>query len=475
MEISEKQQQQLRRLPGVDALLLALADGAEADRIPKTVLVGAVRSELDACRQTILNSPETADAVSFSQPALLTRIVAAARRRMALNLRRVINATGVIVHTNLGRSLLADAAIANMAAVAAGYSNLEYDLSAGRRGSRYTAVEDILCEISGAEAAMVVNNNAGAVLLCLATVAEGREVVVSRGELVEIGGSFRVPDIIARSGCILKEVGTTNRTHPNDYERAIGENSALLLKVHQSNYAIVGFSADVPLPDLVSLGKKHHMPVMDDLGSGTFIDLSAHGLAREPTVQETVATGVDLATFSGDKLLGGPQAGIIVGRKKYIEQIKKNPLTRALRIDKLTLAALESTLHLYRDPERALSAIPTLKMLTMSLEVIDGRARQLSMCLEKIADPRLHVQVTTGISRAGGGSLPLQNLESRCVAIQIDGRTVQSVERALRASRPPVIGRIEDGLFLMDVRTLPEDEFDTIAMVVSALLKKAEK
>ncbi len=474
MGISEKQQRLLRQLPGVDSILLAIADDIDLGRVPKTVLVRSVRDVLDDCRQTILDESTPTEASLFDEFSLLKRIGLVAREHMALNLTRLVNATGVIVHTNLGRSLLAEPAISNMTTVAAGYSNLEYDLAAGCRGSRYTAVEDIICEISGAEAAMVVNNNAGAVLLSLSTLADGREVIVSRGELVEIGGSFRIPDIITRSGCILREVGTTNRTHLEDYDRAIGDDTALLLKVHKSNYSIVGFSAEVSLPDLVRLGKKHRIPVMDDLGSGTFIDLSTFGLAKESTVQDTVASGADLATFSGDKLLGGPQAGIIVGKKEYIDRIKQNPLTRALRIDKMTLAALESTMHLYREPERAVEMIPTLRMLALPVRIIDTRARQLKSMLENINDPALHVHIVKKSSRAGGGSLPLQNLESRCIALRIDDRTAQFIERALRKSRPSIIGRIEDETFLMDVRTISEDEFEIIVTAVTALLQRQD-
>lgn len=472
MGITEKRQRLLRALPGVDAILLAMANDTDFDHIPRAVKVRSVREVLDDCRRIILDDANRADASLFSEASLLKRIGQVVRRHMALNLSRVVNATGVIVHTNLGRSLLAEAAISNMAAVAAGYTNLEYDLTAGHRGSRYSAVADIICEISGAEAALVVNNNAGAVLLCLSTLADGREVIVSRGELVEIGGSFRIPDIITRSGCILREVGTTNRTHLRDYDQAIGDGTALLLKVHKSNYSIVGFSAEVSLPDLVRLGKKRRIPVMDDLGSGTFIDLSTFGLAKEPTVQDTVAAGTDLASFSGDKLLGGPQAGIIVGKKEYIDRIKQNPLTRALRIDKLTLAALESTMHLYRDPRKAVESIPTLRMLSLPLQVIETRAQQLASMLEKINCSGLHVRIVRKSSRAGGGSLPIQDLESRCVAIRIDTLTAQFIERTLRHSRPAIIGRIEDESFLMDVRTLSENDFDLILTAITALFQR---
>jgi L-seryl-tRNA(Ser) seleniumtransferase len=283
--------------------------------------------------------------------------------------------------------------IENIAAIAGRYSNLEYDLEAGKRGSRYSNIEDILCEISGAQAAMVVNNNAGAVLLCLDTIARGREVIVSRGELVEIGGSFRIPDVMAKSGSVLKEVGTTNRTHKKDYENAVNDNTALLLKVHRSNYSVIGFTSEVSLKELVELGNRHSRPVMEDLGSGTFIDFSKYGLVKEPTVQESVAAGADVVTFSGDKLLGGPQAGIIVGKKHHLEQIKKNPLARALRIDKLTLAALEATFCLYRDEAKAVRRIPTLRMLTMDINEIEQKALKLMENLKKLDTSRLRIDL----------------------------------------------------------------------------------
>jgi L-seryl-tRNA(Ser) seleniumtransferase len=315
--------------------------------------------------------------------------MAAVTKATTPNLKPVVNATGVVVHTNLGRSLLPETVVENIAVIAGRYSTLEYDLDAGKRGSRHAIVEDLLCEISGCQAAMAVNNNAGAVLLCLETFARSKEVIVSRGELVEIGGSFRVPDVMAKSGGILKEVGTTNRTHLRDYENAIGDNTALLLKVHRSNYSVIGFTAEVSLRELVELGAGHGVPVMEDLGSGTFIDFSKYGLVKEPTVQESVAAGTDIVTFSGDKLLGGPQAGIIVGKKSIVDQIKQNPLARALRLDKMTLAALESTLRLYRDEEKAVGMIPTLRMLTMKIGDIETRAANLAEDLENIGNSRL--------------------------------------------------------------------------------------
>ena len=345
-------------------------------------------------------------------------------------------------------------------------------MSKGERGSRYSNVEEILCEISGAEAAMVVNNNAAAVLLCLETIAKNRKVIVSRGELVEIGGSFRIPDVMAKSGAILKEVGTTNRTHLKDYIAAIENDTALLMKVHTSNYSVVGFTASVTLKELVELGAKRQIPVMEDLGSGTFIDFSKYGLSKEPTVQESVSAGADVVTFSGDKLLGGPQAGIIVGKKDVIDSVKKNPLTRALRIDKLTLAALESTLRLYRDPEKAVHLIPTLHMLTIPFDLIKKRADKLYKLLSKINNPALSITLVDRSSKAGGGSLPLLDLPSKCIAVKIEGVSANSLEKRMRENMPPVIGRIEDDYFLMDLRTVQEEELTAVKNALNNLLNR---
>jgi L-seryl-tRNA(Ser) seleniumtransferase len=376
------------------------------------------------------------------------------------------------VHTNLGRSLLAQEVIDNLIIIAGCYSNLEYDLAAGKRGSRYRSVEDLLCEISGAEAGMVVNNNAGAVLLCLETFAKNKTVIVSRGELVEIGGSFRIPDVMAKSGAVLKEVGTTNRTHLRDYKNAIDANTGLLLKVHRSNYNIIGFTAEVSLQELVQLGAAHGIPVMEDLGSGTFIDFSKYGLLKEPTVQESVATGANVVTFSGDKLLGGPQAGIIVGKPFFLEQIRQNPLTRALRIDKLTLAALETTLRLYRDEEKAIRMIPTLRMLTLDAGELERRASKLDQALRAIGDARLRIKLVTSSSKAGGGALPLLELPSKCLRIQIQDVSANTLERSMRENEPPIIGRLEDDAFIMDLRTLRDDEIRIIQAAFENFLKR---
>jgi L-seryl-tRNA(Ser) seleniumtransferase len=472
MELNEKQQSLLRTLPGIDHILEISKKESDFVKIPRSVLLQSARKVVENLRAGILSGNSDVTENDITDLAVLEKTKDTVTKMMALNLKRIVNATGVVVHTNLGRSLLAEEAAKNLLAVAIGYSNLEFDLEKGERGSRYSCVEEILCEISGAEAAMVVNNNAGAVLLCLETIAKNRKVIVSRGELVEIGGSFRIPDVMAKSGAILKEVGTTNRTHLRDYVSAIDNETGLLLKVHSSNYCVVGFTASVTLKELVELGSKYRVPVMEDLGSGTFIDFSKYKLSREPTVQDSVAAGVDVVTFSGDKLLGGPQAGIIVGKKDVLDSIKRNPLTRALRIDKLTLAALESTLRLYRDPEKAVYLIPTLRMLTTPFDLIKKRAGKLYKLLSKIKHPALSITLENRPSKAGGGSLPLLDLPSRCIALQIEGVSTNSIEKKMRKNIPPVIGRIEDDSFLMDLRTIQDDEF---TIVKNALIKVLDR
>ncbi len=463
-----RQQSLLRKIPGVDYVLELWDMAQPVEDVPRAMLVQSIRTTLDRLRARILAGDELLDETMFGDNSLLNLAARAVSKSMEFNLKRVINATGVVVHTNLGRSLLPEGVARHVAEISSRYSNLEFDLEKGARGSRYSCVEDILCEISGAEAAMVVNNNAGAVFLSLETLAKGKEVIVSRGELIEIGGSFRIPDVMARSGARLVEIGTTNRTHLSDYEGAIRDETALLLKVHTSNYSMIGFTAEVPLKDLVALGGKYHLPVMKDLGSGNFVDLSKYGLIDEPTVQETVAVGADVVTFSGDKMLGGPQAGIIVGRKDPLERIKKNPINRALRIDKMTLAALEATLHLYRDESKAVSAIPTLHMLTIPPRIIANRARRLLNRLRKLGDGRLEAVIINASSRVGGGALPLQELPTRCVGVILTGLSANRIDRIMREATSPIIGRIEDDVFVMDMRTVQDEE---IAMIASTFKK----
>ncbi len=437
-------------------------------KAPAAQVKSAVREVLAAKREAIL-AGEPVSLADLGREPLLPLFAERLAARLRPRLRTVINATGVVVHTNLGRSPLPRSAMEGLLQVGTRYSNLEFDLETGKRGSRYSLVEGLLCELTGAEAALVVNNNAAAVLLVLETLAKGREVIVSRGQLVEIGGSFRIPEVMAKSGARLVEVGATNRTHLRDYENAITEETALLLKVHTSNYRIIGFTSEVPLAELVELGARRGLPVMEDLGSGSLVDLSRFGLQKEPTVGEALRAGVDVVTFSGDKLLGGPQAGLILGRRAIIDQIKKNPLNRALRIDKLTLAGLEAVLRLYFDEEEALRTIPTLAMLSAPLPAIERRARRL---LRKIGKPlagRCLASVQATHSLVGGGALPEQALPSSAVALIPRDRSVNQLETELRRGALPVIGRIEGERLLLDLRTVADDELGGLAAAITAL------
>ena len=458
----------LRQIPGVDALLQMEAVQNALSRHPRKLVLDAIREELDETRKRILQPHGSFPGID--PPVLAHLIAQRADRLAAFTLRPVVNATGIVIHTNLGRSILCEDAVARLQTVCGGYSNLEYDLQLGERGSRYVHAEAILGELTGAEAALVVNNNAGAVLLVLNTLAMGREVVVSRGQLVEIGGSFRIPDVMSSSGAILREVGTTNRTHLKDYISAITGQTALLMKVHTSNFRIVGFTRQVALSELVTLGRERGLPVVEDLGSGCFINLERFGLHDETTVQETVRAGADLVTFSGDKLLGGPQAGVIVGRKDLIQLCRKNPITRALRVDKMTLAALETTLRLYRDERQALDKIPTLKMIAVSLDELNGRAEELASAIRE-ADRKavLRIEVRRSFSQVGGGSLPAQDLPTFVVAVRSGDLSPNQIEEFLRGNEPPIIGRIESDHFMMDLRTVMPQQIETIALAFSRM------
>ncbi len=448
-------QRLLQAIPNVDKCLLRLLELPELEDVPVVVVKNSVRDVLARLRADILAGAEV-KATSLELEELVPVLTDRIRQEMRPRFRRVVNATGVIIHTNLGRSVLPAETAQVLAEAGTRYSNLEFDLETGQRGSRYSLVEKLLCDLTGAEAALVVNNNAAAVLIVLETLARGREVVVSRGQLVEIGGSFRIPDVMERSGARLVEVGATNRTHPRDYERAVTEETALLLKVHCSNFKVIGFTREVSLEELVALGAALNIPVMEDLGSGCFVDLSRFGLEKEPTVQEVVASGVDVVTFSGDKLLGGPQAGIILGRKDIIARIRKNPVNRAMRIDKFTLAALESILRLYLDENTACATIPTLAMIGEPVESVRKRARRLAKRLRsRIRDCNVAVKET--VSRVGGGAMPEQNLPSCAVELQPGTMTVNRLESLLRQLDVPVIGRIEDDRFLLDMRTVARD------------------
>ncbi len=455
----------LRNLPKVDECLADLKPLLEQRQVPSRLAKKAVQTVIDQVRQAILAGAQ------HGQPrdteAWQRAFLATIETMMKPHFRRVLNGTGVVIHTNLGRSLLSGAAVDQLREAAAHYSNLEFDLQTGKRGSRYSLVEDIICDLTGAEAALVVNNNAAAVLIALDTVARGREAIVSRGELVEIGGSFRIPEVMAKSGATLVEVGATNRTHLYDYERAITEQTSLLLRVHTSNFRMIGFTSRVPTEELVALAQRTGLAVMEDLGSGSLVDLQEFGLPAEPTVQEVVRSGVDVVTFSGDKLLGGPQAGIIVGKRDIVSRIKGNPLNRALRIDKFTLASLESTLRAYYDRDRARKEVPTLRMIGEPAPVIKKRAQKMLRKLGRRLSDRCVLSLVQTISRVGGGALPEYGLTSWAIALKPVDRPVSSLEKDFRNLAVPVIGRIEQEQFLIDFRTIQDKE---IPLLVDQLL-----
>jgi L-seryl-tRNA(Ser) seleniumtransferase len=443
----------LRDLPSVDRVLSHPRCQEILARTSREYVTAQCREVLDEIRAAIRAGKAPAHG-EIGEEAVLARLVARIERARAPKLVRVVNATGTILHTNLGRALLSQQAV-DAAVRAAQYPvNLEYDLEKGARGKREEMVESLLRDLTGAEAASIVNNNAAAVLLGLNTLAEGREVIVSRGELIEIGGSFRIPEIMAKSGAILKEVGSTNRTHPHDYEKAIGAKTALLLKVHTSNYKIVGFAAEVGLEDLVAIGKKHKIPVMEDLGSGALVDLSRHGLPKEPLVGERVALGADIVTFSGDKILGGPQAGLVVGKKDLLQRISKNPLQRALRCGKLTLAALEATLRLYQQSASVYGEIPTLKAFTRRLEDIEAMGACVLPALQKTLGGDFHVALENSTAQIGSGALPTEEIATKVIAIENKKLAAEKIAEKFRRADPPIIGRVKDGRFLLDLRAI---------------------
>ncbi|MES9995393.1 L-seryl-tRNA(Sec) selenium transferase [Desulfovibrio aminophilus] len=459
-----------RHLPSVDHCLAALTHDQDFAGLPRPLLKELVNRFLDLCREEI-RSGALSEAKALKLDALLPRLEAYARSQSRSRFRRVLNATGVVAHTNLGRSLLAESAVQAVTEACRHYSNLEFDLDTGRRGSRYSHVEDMLRRLTGAEAALVVNNNAAAVLLVLETLAKGREVVVSRGQLVEIGGSFRIPEVMARSGAILREVGATNRTHQRDYEQAVGSQTAALMRVHTSNYRIQGFTSEVNREELRILADRYGLALIEDLGSGSLLDFSEFGLPGEPTVRAVVAAGVDVVTFSGDKVLGGPQAGVIVGRTEAVEAIKRNPLNRALRIDKMTLAALEATLRLYLDPELARREVPTLRMVATPPATLKTQAGRLARLLKTELSHRLKVSTRAGVSRVGGGAFPEQDLPTVLVALTPrDGLSVEALREALLHTDPPLVGRVEGDAFCLDPRTLETKEFALAARALAQAL-----
>ncbi len=465
-DMNEKQKL-LSTLPSVDEILKGKQGMEWLNTHPRRYVLQAVREAIDLRRKEIIEGFDT----DLSEEVMMADIENIIERLSSYSLIPLINATGVVIHTNLGRSILSKKALENIKQVSESYSNLEYNIEEGKRGKRYTHIKRILREVTGAEDALVVNNNAAAVLLCLNTLAKGKEVIVSRGELVEIGGSFRMPEIMAASGAILREVGTTNKTHLYDYKKAINEGTALILKVHKSNYRISGFTEEISIEDLVSLGSRHQIPVMFDLGSGCLTDLKPFGIHNEPLVKEVVSTGVDITTFSGDKLLGGPQGGVIVGKREYIEKIQKNPMTRAMRIDKLTLAGFEATLMEYIDEEKAVENIPTLRMLLQKPEEIKERANKIAKRLKKeIKD--VHINVMGDSSRAGGGALPEVDLPTYVVSIKSDEISVNELEERLRKGNPPIIARIKEDSLIIDARTVRDADFEGLVKGIRSALSE---
>lgn len=453
----------LRQLPAVDELLSRPEITELMSSQSRAVVVMAIREVLDEQRLRIIaTSGAELDSLDLSVVILVDLIRSKVEALLAPRLRRVVNATGVVIHTNLGRSILPESAVYAIGQVAKRYSNLEYDIEKGTRGSRQDGIREIILKLTKAEDAMVVNNNAAAVLLALSAIAKNHEVIVSRGELVEIGGSFRIPDVMRQSGAQLVEVGTTNKTYAKDYKHAINENTSLLLKVHTSNFKIVGFTAETSIAELVALGRETEVGVMHDLGSGIFANLDKFGFIDEPTVEESIKAGVDILTFSGDKLLGGPQAGIIIGNRRYVEICRDHPLARAVRVDKFTLAALEATLKLYLDPEQALTKVPTVRMLVEDIASLEVRARELASQLTVVADGRYDVQVVTDTSKAGGGTLPLLEIPTMAVSVASLDIEIYELESRLRANETPIVARIKDNRLIFDIRTIAADDFPII-------------
>ncbi|MHB8156063.1 MAG: L-seryl-tRNA(Sec) selenium transferase [Desulfocucumaceae bacterium] len=466
------QKASLREIPKVDEVIKIAAVESLIGYYSRELVIEAIRKTLEEIRKGLLEGgQDPGKTEEWKDPEVLSsRIAAAVERITRPNLRRVINATGVVLHTNLGRAVLCPSALEAVQMAASGYSNLEMQLESGKRGSRYAPVEGLICRLTGAESALVVNNNAAAVLLALSTLAGGREVIVSRGQLVEIGGSFRIPEVMEQSGAILREVGATNKTYPDDYLRAVNERTALLLHVHASNYRIVGFTREITVKELAQLGKETGLPVMSDLGSGSLVAMDLLGLPSEPTVQQTIEAGADVVTFSGDKLLGGPQAGIIAGKKEILDKMKKNPLTRALRIDKMTVAALEATLREYLNSKSTLQNIPTLRMICLDNNTLEDKAGDLCSLLGEAAGGRAAIAVEKAFSAVGGGAMPTAELPGRIVTVKPSDMTVEDLAARLREGDPAVIGRVQEDRLILDPRTILKGEDIILAGALAAAM-----
>jgi len=458
-----------RNIPKVDVLLEKTEIINLIEKYHRDVVVDAIREEIDKLRNFIKEN----DDISLIEEKiyhLVENIALNVQKVYSYNLRKVINGTGTILHTNLGRAIISKKHADYLSEVVTSYSNLEYNLEEGKRGERYSHFEKLICKITGAECAMAVNNNAAAVMLVLSSMAENKEVIVSRGELVEVGGKFRIPDVMKSSKADLVEIGTTNKTHLEDYEDAITENTGAFLKVHTSNFKILGFTESVSIDEICKLGKDKDIPVIEDIGSGVLVDLSKYGLEYEPTVQDSIKSGVDIVSFSGDKLLGGPQAGIIVGKKKYIDKMKKNPLTRAFRIDKFTATILEMIFHEYLNEEDAIKNIPVLSLITKDIKEIEENANKLYEKLNDIKD-LAHVGIEDTLSQIGGGSLPAERIKSKCVTVLPKNISTAALEERLRLGENPVVGRISEDKMILDMRTVLEDEIDVLSQKIIDILK----
>lgn len=458
-----------RNIPKVDVLLENPEIIKLIEKYHRDVVVDVIREEIDKLRSFIKENDDI-NLIEEKINNLVENIDSNVKKVYSYNLRKVINGTGTILHTNLGRAIISKKHADYLSEVVTSYSNLEYNLEEGKRGERYSHFEKLICKITGAESAMAVNNNAAAVMLVLSSMAENKEVIVSRGELVEVGGKFRIPDVMKSSKADLVEVGTTNKTHLEDYENEITENTGAFLKVHTSNFKILGFTESVSIEELCKLGEEKNIPVIEDIGSGVLIDLSKYGLEYEPTVQDSIKAGVDIVSFSGDKLLGGPQAGIIVGKKKYIDKMKKNPLTRAFRIDKFTATILEMIFHEYLNEEDAIKNIPVLSLITKDIKDIEESANKLYEKLSVLKDVA-YLEIEDTLSQIGGGSLPAERIKSKCVTIMPKNISTAALEERLRLGENPVVGRISDDKLILDMRTVLEDEIDILSQKIIDILK----
>ncbi|MDO5754875.1 MAG: L-seryl-tRNA(Sec) selenium transferase [Tissierellia bacterium] len=456
-----------RQLPSIDGIIQKKKIQDLMEQYSEKFVKEQIRLVVDGYRKKILNLPDNG-VLNIREEEVIQDICQSVKDLFKPSFVRTLNGTGTVVHTNLGRSLLAKEAVDHMMEVSTAYSNLEYDIKKGERGSRYNIITEILTRITGAEDALIVNNNAAAVFLMLNSMAKGKETIVSRGELVEIGDSFRISSIMEESGTNLVEVGATNKTHLYDYENEISEDTAVLMKVHTSNFKILGFHESVSIEELVLLGEKYNIPVVEDLGSGTLIDFTPYGLSPERTVMEALEEGADLVSFSGDKILGGPQAGIIVGKKKYIDALKKNQLLRAFRVDKFTLAALESTLLLYLDPKDAMEKIPTLRLMTMDEKKLQEKAEKLKEQLSSLDG--LKIRIIDGVSTVGGGAFPMEELPTKVIAIT-SNQPAHVIEEKLRLSSIHLIGMIREEEYLLDIRCLFEEDFEKIKEVLENILE----